>query len=213
MRACVQVGQVGQEQQQEGPAFDTTDFPSLGGAARQQQQQQQHAASVGGLGALGGGGGDPYANLGLRKAAVAAAVAGGATEFSIQSEDFPALPGTTQRVDGGGFPVGSGQPHNTRGGFPMLGGVGEQLGQAMAGQDYEQLLRFQQARAVAGAKSNPLPMPGGGGGGRGGRRARQVRPARPHAAAQDDGPGPDDARARDRPYQPGPEPELGRQPA
>lgn len=78
-----------QGQDEEQPAFNQADFPSLGGGAR----QQGHAGMANGGGDGGGlGGAELYSSLAQQK------VTNQLSEFSIQTEDFPALPGApTQR--------------------------------------------------------------------------------------------------------------------
>lgn len=126
-----------------------------------------------GLGAgLGpAGANDPYAAL--RKAA--GAVGAGAEGFSMTNEDFPALPGASQRPAddrGSGFGLNGLAGQMARGGFPLLGPSGEQYGglgpadpaaraqaAAAAGlslSEYEQLMRTlkeQQERRPIGSMS------------------------------------------------------------
>ncbi|GIL83085.1 hypothetical protein Vretifemale_11896, partial [Volvox reticuliferus] len=111
--AAAAVQQQQQAQQQHGPgdqdgaAFDNNDFPSLLANAAARQNRDAMAS---------GTTNDPFAKLGIRTAAAAVAAgaghganAGGGGDFQIQNEDFPALPGSSQREGlgpGGGAGTG-----------------------------------------------------------------------------------------------------------
>ncbi|GLC33442.1 hypothetical protein PLESTB_000076100 [Pleodorina starrii] len=131
---------------QDGAAFDNSDFPSLlaNAAARQGRDAMTSGAAN-----------DPFAKLGIRTTAAAVAAgaghgataAGGGGDFQIQNEDFPALPGSSQR-DGLGH-GGAGAAQQQAGG---RGGPGSAFGaehlQQLGGQpstaDYETYFRIQQ---------------------------------------------------------------------
>ncbi|KAG2483582.1 hypothetical protein HYH03_017588 [Edaphochlamys debaryana] len=186
----------------DGPSFDNTDFPSLlaNAAARQGRGDVM-------------GPNDPFAKLGLRTAAAAVAAggghganAGGGGDFQIQNEDFPALPGSSQR-DGLGPGGGAGgmaaaaaaaaaaqQQAAGRGG-PGTGFGAEHL-QQMAGQpgsaEYEAFLRLQQQQRGGMAPGLLGPGPAGlagkvgmggdmGGGGQGGPGAAAAAAAQAKA--------------------------------
>eukprot|EP00798_Chlamydomonas_sp_ICE-L_P030688 gene30688-35715_t len=108
------------------PLENASDFPSLGGNPQQAQA---------GAGVVPG---DLYA--GLRKAVAAASLGGNNLEFSMQADDFPALPGapTARQSDGRGGPA------QQRGGFPMLTGNDQFNEQGGQGQNYDQIMQYQQ---------------------------------------------------------------------
>eukprot|EP00798_Chlamydomonas_sp_ICE-L_P015004 gene15004-21071_t len=103
---------------------------------RQQQQQQQPGQQPTGPNA------DLY--VGLRKAVVAAS-GGVSSEFSMQDQDFPALPGASQPAGGGRGGLGPGNMQ--RSGFPALTG-NEPFNEQMS---HEQVMRFQQQQLLGGA--------------------------------------------------------------
>lgn len=73
-------------QEKEQPAFDASEFPALGGGARGQAGPSGEAS-----GSMEGA--NLYANLsGMHKGMLP-------SEFNIQSEEFPALPGASRAQD------------------------------------------------------------------------------------------------------------------
>mmetsp|Transcript_65508 Transcript_65508/g.207068 ORF Transcript_65508/g.207068 Transcript_65508/m.207068 type:complete len:721 (-) Transcript_65508:104-2266(-) len=110
------------------PAFDMSDFPSLGG--------RQPGGGMPGLGGLGANGDmslgmDPYGAIAMQKAGQQH------PEFSIQNEDFPALPGAP-------------------GGGPFKGGEEGREGDGMGG------FAGQHFNGPRGLGSGFLQAPGGG---------------------------------------------------
>lgn len=105
------------------PSFDMSDFPSLGNrpggsAPASGMQQFRSGLQQGGLGGMAGLGGMP----GVPQQQLPPQ-----SEFAIQNEDFPALPGAGPAPTGGGDPSGMGGSSiggDFRGVESMLGGLG-----------------------------------------------------------------------------------------
>lgn len=72
-------------QDKEQPAFHDSEFPALGGALRSQNVNLANGDRPGSIDSA-----NLYASLGVHKGLLP-------SEFNIQSEEFPALPGATGR--------------------------------------------------------------------------------------------------------------------
>lgn len=75
-------------QEKEQPTFDASEFPALGGAVRGAAVRLPNG-DTGSAGTLDGA--NLYANLGVHKGMLP-------SEFNMQNEEFPALPGSSARA-------------------------------------------------------------------------------------------------------------------
>lgn len=168
------------QQEQDGPAFDTSDFPSLGGGPTASRLPLTRPTLLGQDTHQGPTASDMLSALGVRKGGMTIAGGGGMDGFSMQKEDFPALPGSAlPMADDMRGSVGGRSGNLSLGGSALTAGGGETIEvsgmRTGLGGDYDpQMLRYHQQQqqqgaaarlaATAAGASGSSALPGGVGG-------------------------------------------------